>query len=260
MSLPLAVVSGDPIALCESISKIAFESNPARSLSACISPSAPTTFPIMICNINFALAACVGLSPTSQRFAPMTSMNRAPSSYARASPPPRNKSSPFAASRHPPDTGAAKNRTFSPKISRVASPHAPSTVEQSTYVLASPSRVPLAAAYALATSSAARGSASIANVTSHRAATSATASTTSIAPPFARIASASSRSNAARVASALSRDRFHATTRAPARASARDIAAPMMPIPMNPTAAPRAAVDAPRRRMPPKTARKSDEK
>ena len=34
----------------------------------------------------------------------------------------------------------------------------------------------------------------------------------------------------------------------------------MMPIPMNPTAAPRAAVDAPRRRMPPKTARKSDEK
>ena len=236
MSLPLAVVSGDPIALCDSISKIAFESKPARSLSACISPSAPMTLPIMIWSMSFARAACVGVSPTNQRFAPMISMCAALASYASLEPPPMNKSSPLAASRHPPLTGAAKKDTRSPKISLVASPHSPSTVEQSTYVFF---RVPLArdapSAYALATAFAALGSLSMANVTSTSPLAISSTLDASVIVPIAFPLARSSLSNASRHARALSALRFHATTSQPPRASARAMALPMIPSPRKPT-------------------------
>ena len=193
------------------------------------------TLPIMIWSMSFARAACVGVSPTNQRFAPMISMCAALASYASLEPPPMNKSSPLAASRHPPLTGAAKKDTRSPKISLVASPHSPSTVEQSTYVFF---RVPLArdapSAYALATAIAALGSLSMANVTSTSPLAISSTLDASVIVPIA-FPRARSSSNASRHALALSALRFHATTSHPPRASARAMAVPMIPRPITPT-------------------------
>ena len=89
----------------------------------------------MICSINFARAGPSEDSPTCQCFEPMTASDApgAVTSSKRARSPPQTKSSsPAAASRQPPDTGAARKRApVAPTAAASLAPVASSMVEWS---------------------------------------------------------------------------------------------------------------------------------